>query len=135
MLANESRDPGDHCYCRHPWRGLLVLFAGLFILTRSLQQLDLISYIAPWITQPLALVSITTANLITVEAATAQGYPLNVWTHLKFGLPLTLLLLAIATLWIIWRTHNGSFPPSLSSAAMVVYPTPLAEPLLSRYSS
>lgn len=41
------------------------------------------------------------ANLITVEAAAAQGYRLSFWQHLRFGLPLTCVTLAIAYAWIL----------------------------------
>jgi Na+/H+ antiporter NhaD/arsenite permease-like protein len=129
--------------------GLLVLFSGLFVLTRSLQSFHLLSGLLPWIAHPVGLVSATTllsnlisnvpavlllqslidrgdtqswlllavsstlagnltlfgavANLITAEAAASQGFPLSFWTHLRFGLPLTLATLAIATLWILWQ--------------------------------
>jgi len=36
------------------------------------------------------------ANLIVVEAAAAEGYRLSFWQHLRFGLPLTLITLALA---------------------------------------
>lgn len=35
------------------------------------------------------------ANLIVVEAAAAEGYRLSFWQHLRFGLPLTLITLAL----------------------------------------
>ncbi|WP_052050755.1 anion transporter [Leptolyngbya sp. KIOST-1] len=41
------------------------------------------------------------ANLIMVEAIAAEGYTLTFWQHLRFGLPLTLLTLAIAYGWIV----------------------------------
>jgi Na+/H+ antiporter NhaD/arsenite permease-like protein len=41
------------------------------------------------------------ANLITVEAAASEGYTLTFWQHLRFGLPLTLITLAIAYLRIV----------------------------------
>jgi Na+/H+ antiporter NhaD/arsenite permease-like protein len=40
------------------------------------------------------------ANLITVEAAASEGYTLSFWQHLRFGLPLTLLTLALTYGWI-----------------------------------
>ncbi|WP_286132435.1 anion transporter [Leptolyngbya sp. O-77] len=129
--------------------GLLVIFSGLFVLTRSLQSFNLLSGLLPWIAHPVGLVSITTllsnlisnvpavlllqslidrgdkqswlllavsstlagnltlfgavANLITAEAAASQGYSLSFWTHLRFGLPLTLATLAIATTWVLWQ--------------------------------
>jgi hypothetical protein len=39
------------------------------------------------------------ANLITVAAAAAEGYTVTFWQHLRFGLPLTLITLAITYLW------------------------------------
>jgi Na+/H+ antiporter NhaD/arsenite permease-like protein len=40
------------------------------------------------------------ANLIVAEAVTRQGYLLSFREHLRFGLPLTLVTLAIAYFWI-----------------------------------
>jgi Na+/H+ antiporter NhaD/arsenite permease-like protein len=41
------------------------------------------------------------ANLIVVEAAAKLGYKLTFWQHLRFGLPLTVVTLLIAYLWIL----------------------------------
>ena len=41
------------------------------------------------------------ANLIVVEAAAQLGYDLTFKEHLRFGLPLTLMTLAIAYFWIV----------------------------------
>jgi Na+/H+ antiporter NhaD/arsenite permease-like protein len=40
------------------------------------------------------------ANLIVAEAVAKQGYRLNFWEHLRFGLPLTGLTLVIAYFWL-----------------------------------
>ncbi|MER3603094.1 MAG: anion transporter, partial [Thermus sp.] len=40
------------------------------------------------------------ANLIVAEAARRAGEGLTVWDHLRFGLPLSLLTLAFAYLWL-----------------------------------
>lgn len=40
------------------------------------------------------------ANLIVAEAVAKQGHSLSFWEHLKFGLPLTLITLALAYVWI-----------------------------------
>ncbi|XGV98512.1 MAG: anion transporter [Leptolyngbya sp. BL-A-14] len=40
------------------------------------------------------------ANLIVAEAAVKQGYRLTFWEHLRFGLPITLVTLAIAYCWL-----------------------------------
>jgi len=40
------------------------------------------------------------ANLIVAEAVAKQGHRLTFWEHLRFGLPLTLLTLAIAYFWV-----------------------------------
>lgn len=47
--------------------GILVMFSGLFILTRSLQSLNLLTHVAPWVSHPAGLVSVTTvlSNLIS----------------------------------------------------------------------
>jgi Na+/H+ antiporter NhaD/arsenite permease-like protein len=125
---------------------LLVLFSGLFILTRCVEALQLLDPFADWVDHPLGLLGVTVilsnlisnvpavlllqsfippesvqgwlllaagstlagnltllgsvANLITAEAAAAQGYRLSFWEHLRFGLPLTLLTLAFAYRWI-----------------------------------
>jgi Na+/H+ antiporter NhaD/arsenite permease-like protein len=128
---------------------LLVLFSGLFILTYSVQSLNLLNYIPNWVSHPIGLLAITTvlsnlisnvpavlllhslipqdstqswlllaagstlagnltlfgsvANLITVEAVRAEGYHLSFWEHLRFGLPLTLMTLAVTFVWIVLR--------------------------------
>jgi len=40
------------------------------------------------------------ANLIVAEAVAKQGHRLTFWEHLRFGLPLTLITLVLAYLWI-----------------------------------
>lgn len=126
---------------------LLVMFSGLFILTRSVQSLQLLDSFAAWITHPVGLLAVTAilsnmisnvptvmllqsfisendtqswlllaagatlagnlslfgsvANLIMVEAAASQGYNLSFWQHLRFGMPLTLVMLAITYGWIV----------------------------------
>lgn len=40
------------------------------------------------------------ANLIVAEAVAKRGYQLTFWEHLRFGLPLTTLTLAVAYFWI-----------------------------------
>lgn len=40
------------------------------------------------------------ANMIVAEAAAKQGYRLSFWEHLRFGLPLTLVTLGIAYIWL-----------------------------------
>jgi Na+/H+ antiporter NhaD/arsenite permease-like protein len=126
---------------------LLVLFCGLFILTRATRNLGLLSPLTQLVDLPvgsIASVSILSnsisnvpavlllqpliatentqswlllaagstlagnltlfgavANLITVEAANKAGYRLNFLTHLRFGLPLTIITLTISYFWII----------------------------------
>ncbi|MFN3360891.1 MAG: anion transporter [Pseudanabaenaceae cyanobacterium] len=41
------------------------------------------------------------ANLITAEAAAREGYKLDFWQHACYGVPLTIVTLAIAYLWIV----------------------------------
>ena len=41
------------------------------------------------------------ANLIVAEAVGKLGYHLSFWEHLRFGLPLTALTLAIAYFWLV----------------------------------
>ncbi|MBF2015401.1 MAG: anion transporter [Rivularia sp. T60_A2020_040] len=126
---------------------LLVMFSGLFILTRSVQSLQLLDSFATWITHPVGLLAVTAvlsnmisnvptvmllqsfisendtqswillaagatlagnlslfgsvANLIMVEAAASQGYNLSFWQHLRFGMPLTLVMLVITYGWVV----------------------------------
>jgi Na+/H+ antiporter NhaD/arsenite permease-like protein len=128
---------------------LLVLFSGLFILTRCTQKLDLLGLFSSWVGTPLSLIGITAvlsnlisnvpavlllqplipandmqawlllaasstlagnltlfgavANLITAEAAANLGYKLSFAEHLRFGLPLTLITLAITYFWVVLR--------------------------------
>jgi Na+/H+ antiporter NhaD/arsenite permease-like protein len=128
---------------------LLVLFSGLFILTRCTQKLDLLSLFSGWMGPPLPLIGITAvlsnlisnvpavlllqplitaddrqswlllaasstlagnltlfgavANLITAEAAASLGYKLSFLEHLRFGLPLTLITLALTYVWVVLR--------------------------------
>ncbi|MEN9257447.1 MAG: anion transporter [Gloeomargarita sp. SRBZ-1_bins_9] len=128
--------------------GLLVLFAGLFILTQTTRNLGILQPLAPLATQPWQLMGVVTllsnlisnvptvllmhplvrpddtrgwlmlaaastlagnltlfgavANLITVEAARRVGYGISFWTHLRLGVPLTLLTLAVAYCAIYW---------------------------------
>ncbi len=126
---------------------LLILFSGLFILTRSVQELQVLDPFQPWLSHPAGLLVITAtlsnlisnvptvlllqthlgvsdtqswlllaagstlagnltllgsvANLITVEAAAAEGYRLSFWEHLRFGIPLTLVMLGVTFFWVV----------------------------------
>ncbi|MBD2230702.1 anion transporter [Phormidium tenue] len=97
----------------HP-AGLLVVTAGLSNLISNVPAVLLIQgLIAPDDTQSWLLLAAgstlagnltlfgSVANLITVEAAAAAGYPVTVWQHLRFGLPLTLLTLALTYVWVV----------------------------------
>ena len=44
--------------------------------------------------------NLTLFNLIMVEAAAAAGYRPSFWQHLRFGVPLTLIALAITYGWV-----------------------------------
>ncbi len=128
---------------------LLVMFSGLFILTRCVQSLQLLEGFSAWISHPVGLLTVTAvlsnlisnvpavlllqslinpdateswlllaagatlagnltlfgsvANLIMVEASAGLGYRLSFGEHLRFGLPLTLILLFLTYLWIGWQ--------------------------------
>jgi len=43
------------------------------------------------------------ANLIMVAAAASAGCPLSFWQHLRFGIPLTLMTVAITYGWVVLR--------------------------------
>lgn len=121
---------------------LLLLFSGLFILTESVEKLQLIQPFTVMVNSSFGLLSVTVllsnlisnvpavlvlkplipqtntqgwlllaagstlagnltllgsvANLIVAEVVAKQGLRLNFWEHLRFGLPLTALTVAIA---------------------------------------
>jgi Na+/H+ antiporter NhaD/arsenite permease-like protein len=125
---------------------LLVMFAGLFVITQATERLGLLRGFAGFTGTPAGLLGVTVvlsnlisnvpavlvlqplipqgdtqawlllaaastlagnltllgsvANLIVAEAVTRQGYVLSFREHLRFGLPLTLVTLAIAYFWI-----------------------------------
>ena len=125
---------------------LLLLFSGLFILTESVEKLQLIQPFTAMVNSSFGLLSVTVllsnlisnvpavlvlkplipqtntqgwlllaagstlagnltllgsvANLIVAEAVAKQGLRLNFWEHLRFGLPLTVLTVAIAYYWL-----------------------------------
>ncbi|MFQ4134700.1 anion transporter [Nodosilinea sp. PGN35] len=96
----------------HP-AGLLAVTAALSNMISNVPAVLLIqSTIAPGDTQSWLLLAAgstlagnltlfgSVANLITVEAAASEGYTLTFWQHLHFGLPLTLLTLAMTYLWV-----------------------------------
>ncbi|MGF1516456.1 MAG: anion transporter [Nodosilinea sp.] len=97
----------------HP-AGLLAVTAGLSNVISNVPAVLLIqSAIAPGDTQSWLLLAAgstlagnltlfgSVANLIMVEAAASEGYSLTFWQHLRFGLPLTLIALAITYLWVV----------------------------------
>jgi Na+/H+ antiporter NhaD/arsenite permease-like protein len=43
------------------------------------------------------------ANLIVVEKAARRGIVIGFWDYFRVGAPLTLLTLAVGTLWLLWR--------------------------------
>lgn len=43
------------------------------------------------------------ANLIVVEKAARRGIVISFWDYFRVGAPLTLLSLAVGTLWLMWR--------------------------------
>jgi Na+/H+ antiporter NhaD/arsenite permease-like protein len=125
---------------------LLVMFSGLFVLTRCTQALNLLQFFTGWVNSALGLTSVTVilsnlisnvpavlllqplirpddtqswlllaasstlagnltlfgsvANLIVAEAAGNLGHRLSFAEHLRFGLPLTLITVAIAFFWL-----------------------------------
>ena len=125
---------------------LLLLFSGLFILTETVEKLQLIQPFTAMVNSSFGLLSVTVllsnlisnvpavlvlkplipqtntqgwlllaagstlagnltllgsvANLIVAEAVAKQGLRLNFWEHLRFGLPLTVLTVAIAYYWL-----------------------------------
>jgi Na+/H+ antiporter NhaD/arsenite permease-like protein len=43
------------------------------------------------------------ANLIVVEKAARRGIVIGFWDYFRVGAPLTVLTLAVGTLWLTWR--------------------------------
>ena len=43
------------------------------------------------------------ANLIVVERAARRGIAIGFWDHFRVGAPLTVLTLAVGTVWLMWR--------------------------------
>ncbi len=125
---------------------LLVMFAGLFVVTQGVEKLGILGLFAGLVGTPLSILGVTAllsnlvsnvpavlllqhliphpdtktwlllasvstlagnltllgsvANLIVAEAVAKLGYHLSFWEHLRFGLPLTVLTLAVAYFWI-----------------------------------
>ncbi|MDS3861668.1 anion transporter [Thermosynechococcaceae cyanobacterium BACA0444] len=125
---------------------LLLLFAGLFILTQATRHLNLLESLTPVVANPWGLAGLTVvlsnlisnipavlllapliapddtqawlllatsatlagnlslfgsvANLIVVEAARSKGHHLSFREHLRFGLPLTLITVGLAHVWV-----------------------------------
>ncbi|WP_253276373.1 anion transporter [Synechococcus sp. PCC 6312] len=125
---------------------LLLLFAGLFILTQATRHLNLLQSLTPVVANPWGLAGLTVvlsnlisnvpavllltpliapddtqawlllaasstlagnlslfgsvANLIMVEAARSKGHHLSFREHLRFGLPLTLVTVGLAYVWV-----------------------------------
>ncbi len=145
LLLITRRIKSDRLLREVDWN-LLLMFSGLFILTKATQQLNLLEPFTRAIGSSAGLISVTAilsnlvsnvpavlllqpliahndtqswlllsagstlagnltifgsvANLITVEAAAKLGYRLSFWEHLRFGLPVTGMTLAIAYVWI-----------------------------------
>lgn len=125
---------------------LLIMFAGLFVITKATQKLGILDDLTDLVQAPLSLLGVTVvlsnlisnvpavlvlqslispddtkawlllaagstlagnltllgsvANLIVAELGSKQGYRLSFREHFRFGLPLTLVTLAIAYFWI-----------------------------------
>ncbi|MEO6863528.1 MAG: anion transporter [Microcoleus sp.] len=125
---------------------LLVMFAGLFVVTQGVEKLGILGLFGGFVHTPLSILGVTAllsnlvsnvpavlllqhliphpdpktwlllasvstlagnltllgsvANLIVAEAVAKLGYNLSFWEHLRFGLPLTVLTLAVAYFWI-----------------------------------
>jgi Na+/H+ antiporter NhaD/arsenite permease-like protein len=125
---------------------LLLMFSGLFVVTKGTEQLNVLAPLVHLVDSRLGLLGVTTllsnvvsnvpavlllqstiapddtqawlllaaastlagnltlfgavANLIVVEAVSRLGYTLTFWDHLRFGIPITVLTLALTYLWI-----------------------------------
>lgn len=145
ILLITRRVKSDRILQNVDWN-LLVMFAGLFVVTKATQQLGLLDSLTGLTNTPLSLLGVTVilsnlisnvpavlvlqslipqtdtqawlllaagstlagnltllgsvANLIVAEIATKSGNNLSFQEHLRFGLPLTLVTLAIAYFWL-----------------------------------
>jgi len=99
------------------------LFASALVLSNVVSNVPAVMLLLPVATEPfsgpmLALVSTlagnllivgSIANIIVVDAARKQGIEIDWRRHLRAGLPVTLLSLAITAAWIGWRAGAMSF--------------------------
>ncbi len=144
ILLFSRRLRSERFFLRVDWE-LLVMFSGLFMVTRAVGELGLLEPLKPLAHSPLGLIWVTAllsnlisnvpavlllhplvgdtqswlllaaastlagnltllgsvANLIVAEAARREGYKLSFLEHLRFGLPLTLLTLGLAYVWLV----------------------------------
>ena len=99
------------------------LFASALVLSNVVSNVPAVMLLLPAAIEPfsgpmLALVSTlagnllivgSIANIIVVDAARKQGIEIDWRRHLRAGLPVTLLSLAITAAWIGWRAGAMSF--------------------------
>jgi len=99
------------------------LFAAALVLSNVVSNVPAVMLLLPAATEPfsgpiLALASTlagnllivgSIANIIVVDAARKQGIEIDWRRHLRTGLPVTLLSLAITAAWIGWRAGAMSF--------------------------
>jgi len=99
------------------------LFAAALVLSNIVSNVPAVMLLLPAASEPfsgplLALVSTlagnlfivgSIANIIVVDAARRQGIVIDWRRHLRTGLPVTFLTLAITAAWIAWRAGAMSF--------------------------
>jgi Na+/H+ antiporter NhaD/arsenite permease-like protein len=93
------------------------LFAATFVLSNIVSNVPAVMLLLPVATDPLAgpmlalvstlagnlLIVGSIANIIVVDAAARQGIPIDWRRHVRVGLPVTVVTLAVTALWLWWR--------------------------------
>lgn len=101
-----------------------VLFVATFLLSNTVSNVPAVMLLLPVATQDLAgpllalvstlagnlLIVGSIANIIVVDAAARSGIHIDWRTHARIGIPVTLVTLAFAALWLAWRAGAISLP-------------------------
>ena len=98
------------------------LFAAAVLLSNLVSNVPAVMLLLPVATDPLAgpilalastlagnlLLVGSIANLIVADAAERRGLHLDWRTHARVGVPVTLATLAVAAIWLLWRSAPGA---------------------------
>jgi Na+/H+ antiporter NhaD/arsenite permease-like protein len=100
-------------HLEQPWP----LAAATLVLSNTVSNVPAVMLLLPLARHPLAgpllalvstlagnlLIVGSIANIIVVDAAARRGVPIDWRTHARVGVPVTLVTLAIAALYLAWR--------------------------------